>query len=199
MNSIIKKFSHFACSEMKQKQMLIFLVGCIVTFILELLAYLFKGAFSIVASRLWMLSVIAFVIFFLFVVIKQLHEDIREKKLLLPFIFFVIICFFVFQIGNYGFSDMSYESTQEVLAGLRAFEQPDWNYTGKGFTLDNFGIIFGIVLGTVAVKLMGYEASVSLSSIVIAVGFSMAIGIFFGYYPANKAAKLNPIDALRYE
>lgn len=61
------------------------------------------------------------------------------------------------------------------------------------------GIIFGIVLGTVAVKLMGYEAAVSLSSIVIAVGFSMAIGIFFGYYPANKAAKLNPIDALRYE
>ena len=61
------------------------------------------------------------------------------------------------------------------------------------------GIILGIVLGTFAVKLMGHEAAVSLESIVIAVGFSMAIGIFFGYYPANKAAKLNPIDALRYE
>ncbi len=61
------------------------------------------------------------------------------------------------------------------------------------------GIILGIALGTVAVKLMGYEAAVSIQSIVIAVGFSMAIGIFFGYYPANKAAKLNPIDALRYE
>ncbi len=61
------------------------------------------------------------------------------------------------------------------------------------------GIIVGVGLGTVAVKLMGYTAVVSPSSIVIAVGFSMAIGIFFGYYPANKAAKLNPIDALRYE
>ena len=61
------------------------------------------------------------------------------------------------------------------------------------------GIILGTVLGTIAVKLMGYDAAVSVESIVIAVGFSMAIGIFFGYYPANKAAKLNPIDALRYE
>lgn len=61
------------------------------------------------------------------------------------------------------------------------------------------GIILGVILGTFAVKLMGYEAAVSVSSIFIAVGFSMAIGIFFGYYPANKAAKLNPIDALRYE
>jgi len=61
------------------------------------------------------------------------------------------------------------------------------------------GILLGISLGGFAVKLMGYSAVVSIESIVIAVGFSMAIGIFFGYYPANKAAKLNPIDALRYE
>lgn len=61
------------------------------------------------------------------------------------------------------------------------------------------GIILGLLLGSIAVKVMGYEASASIASIVCSVLFSAFIGIFFGYYPANKAAKLNPIDALRYE
>ena len=39
----------------------------------------------------------------------------------------------------------------------------------------------------------------SVAAIIIAVTFSMAIGVSFGYYPAKKAAKMNPIDALRYE
>ena len=61
------------------------------------------------------------------------------------------------------------------------------------------GIILGIALGSVAATYMGYSTTVSVAAIIVAVGFSMAIGVFFGYYPANKAAKLNPIDALRYE
>lgn len=61
------------------------------------------------------------------------------------------------------------------------------------------GIILGIIFGTIAAKLVGVEVTPSLSSILIALGFSMAIGVFFGYYPANKAAKMDPIDALRYE
>lgn len=61
------------------------------------------------------------------------------------------------------------------------------------------GIIVGLIMGSFASNLLGYSAVPSVKSIVISISFSMAIGIFFGYYPANKAAKMNPIDALRYE
>ncbi len=61
------------------------------------------------------------------------------------------------------------------------------------------GIGFGVALGTVASNLLSFPASADAMGISIAVGFSVAIGIFFGYYPSNKAAKLDPIDALRYE
>lgn len=61
------------------------------------------------------------------------------------------------------------------------------------------GVLLGLVLGNVGANLLGYPATASVTVVLIAVGFSMAIGVFFGYYPANKAAKLDPIDALRYE
>ncbi|MCR5469247.1 MAG: ABC transporter permease [Lachnospiraceae bacterium] len=61
------------------------------------------------------------------------------------------------------------------------------------------GVIAGVGLGLFAANLLGYPASPSVVSIVVSLVFSMAIGVFFGYYPANKAAKMNPIDALRYE
>ncbi len=61
------------------------------------------------------------------------------------------------------------------------------------------GVVLGLGMGSAGAKAMGYPAAPSITSIIGSLLFSLAIGVFFGYYPANKAAKMNPIDALRYE
>ena len=61
------------------------------------------------------------------------------------------------------------------------------------------GIVLGLILGSVAASVLGYSATAPVAAIMVAVLFSMIVGIFFGYYPANKAARLDPIEALRYE
>ena len=73
----------------------------------------------------------------------------------------------------------------------------------EAVTLSSVGGVIGIVFGIAASKILsGYAhwpTLISISSIVIAFLFSGAVGIFFGFYPARKAAALDPIDALRYE
>lgn len=62
-----------------------------------------------------------------------------------------------------------------------------------------FGIGLGTIIGIIGSTLLKARTLPSLGAIIVAVGFSMLIGIFFGFYPANKAAKMEPIEALRYE
>ena len=61
------------------------------------------------------------------------------------------------------------------------------------------GIFIGILISQTVSQIGGWETIVSAQSIILAFGFSVVVGIFFGFYPARKAANLNPIDALRYE
>jgi putative ABC transport system permease protein len=73
----------------------------------------------------------------------------------------------------------------------------------EAMTLSLVGGVLGIILGIAGAKLTtliaGWPTIISGNVIMLAFFFSLVVGLFFGLYPANKAARLNPIEALRYE
>ena len=78
-----------------------------------------------------------------------------------------------------------------------------WQFLTEAAVLTSLGGLLGIGLGLILAKVIaglnGTISVISVPAIVIAVGFSMVIGIIFGLLPSIKAANLKPIDALRYE
>ncbi|HEX6991359.1 MAG TPA: ABC transporter permease, partial [Gemmatimonadales bacterium] len=61
------------------------------------------------------------------------------------------------------------------------------------------GILLGLVAGEILKSTLNLQSSVPLWSAVVATGVSVAIGLAFGLFPANRAAKMDPVEALRYE
>ena len=98
------------------------------------------------------------------------------------------------------------ERTREIGIRIAVGAQPGdirLQFLIEAVTLSLLGGLIGVLAGIGASRLVAivadFQAIVSASSIVLAFGVSTAIGVFFGFYPAHKAATLNPIEALRYE
>ncbi len=113
-------------------------------------------------------------------------------------------------VGGIGIMNMMLTTVTERMReiGLRkaiGATKQDINvqFLAEAATLTFVGGGIGIVLGMGLAELVTLtgivQASVSLESVLLAFGVSAVIGIVFGWYPARRAANLNPIDALRYE
>lgn len=113
-------------------------------------------------------------------------------------------------VGGIGIMNMMLttvtERTREI--GLRKAigaknKDISMQFLAEAVTLTFIGGVIGVILGwiiSVAVSnFAGIATTVSISSVLLAFGVSAGIGIIFGYYPARRAASLNPIQALRYE
>ncbi len=98
------------------------------------------------------------------------------------------------------------ERTREVGIRMAIGARPSYirmQFLAESVALSLMGGVIGVVVGaglsSGLSRVLGWPTLVSALSVVASFGFSSMIGIFFGYYPAHKAASLDPIDALRYE
>ncbi len=135
-------------------------------------------------------------------------EDTMEEMLGMMTALLAGIASIALVVGGIGIMNMMLTSVTErtVEIGLKkALGAIPWQIQVQ-FLIESFllsiiggiaGVALGLLLSIILTNVMGTEFVVSMGAIALGVGFSAAVGIIFGWAPARKASKLNPIDALR--
>jgi putative ABC transport system permease protein len=126
-------------------------------------------------------------------------------------IFLLVIASISLFVGGIGIMNIMLvtvtERTREIgirkAIGAKPFDIL-FQFMIESVTICLLGGLIGVVIGVVSSIIVGNTVPslptlLNISTIVIAVGFAVAVGLFFGIYPARRASQLNPIDALRYE
>jgi putative ABC transport system permease protein len=139
-------------------------------------------------------------------VLMELYQNITK----VGFIAIVAIATISLIVGGIGIMNIMLvsvaERTREI--GIRKAVGASNQYILTQFLIESImlaliggiiGIVFGMLLAALISAVSPLKAAVSLWMICLGFGFSASVGIFFGIYPARKAASLNPIEALRYE
>ena len=135
-------------------------------------------------------------------------EDTMESMLSMMSALLAGIASIALVVGGIGIMNMMLTTVTErtVEIGLKkALGALPWQIQAQ-FLIESFllsmiggvaGVLLGILLSLILCRVMGTDFVISVGAIVLGVGFSAAVGILFGWAPARKASRLNPIDALR--
>ena len=135
-------------------------------------------------------------------------EDTMESMLSMMSALLAGIASIALVVGGIGIMNMMLTTVTErtVEIGLKkALGALPWQIQAQ-FLIESFllsmiggvaGVMLGILLSLILCRAMGTDFVISVGAIILGVGFSAAVGILFGWAPARKASRLNPIDALR--